>query len=186
MRTNKLKIIIPLIILLVVAVGAGVFYFVNRKELIDIEISENPYGFEWGISMAEVESQLSEKGLSKKLDSVQSKIMLSCTEYNFQDIVGLNVRVVFMFNDTDQLTDVAYFFEYEDDEVDVSIEEMQMSFEAALNEKYGEYIEFDDLAKHWIGEKMFVTMLEREGRFTVEFTDVNSEPDIVDALKALK
>lgn len=190
MRTNKLKIIIPLIILLVVAVGAGVFYFVNRKELIDIEISENPYGFEWGISMAEVEAQLSEKGLSKKLDSFQSSQTLSCTEFNFQNITGLDVRVVFLFGDSDQLRDVMYFFEYEDSEVDVSKEEMGLSYEAALDKCFGESVSVvEGEGEYWIGEKALISMLgdySEKSSVSVCFSDANAYMELVEALKALK
>ena len=63
---NKLKIIIPItLVVIIAAIAAGIFLFVG-KDKNNIEVSELQFGLEWGTDRAEVEKKLNEAGCEKE------------------------------------------------------------------------------------------------------------------------
>lgn len=190
----KKIIIITIIIALVAIIGTTIFIFhsknnANEKEPYDFnfEITENPYGFQWGMSIDEVEDKIKEIGLTK-VKNINTTIV--CNGYDFQNISGLNVKVFFLFDKDKELTDIMYSFDFTNTSFDFTSSEFSEAYKKELSNVFGKEIkhpEQKENATYWLGDKTFITALNSsENKISFTFTDITSQPALVDDLKLLK
>jgi len=203
---NK-KFIIPIIIVVLVAIVVVLVFLVHNsnknKEAepynFNFKIPEQPYGFQWGMSMEEVDDKLLENGLFKKRQLINSII---CYDYDYLNITDLTVKVYFIFNDDRQLTDIRFHFDFSDASIyyaeegfypeegfDFTTNELLVAYKNELNNMFGEGIPNPEDIDHtfWVVEDMIIDLYDvSENSFYVSYKDAESYPDIVSKLKLLK
>lgn len=196
---NKLKIIIPItLVVIVAAVAACIFLFVG-KDKNNIEVSELQFGLEWGTDRAEVEKKLNEAGYEKEnffeFDSQDPP--LSYIINNFAGIEGVNVRVMSFFTDG-KLTDINYIA-YVKDETERPIglpedvvSDIKEKYEDALNDTFGKSTTSEEMGydtRYWMTDKTIISVSTILGNLHIGYTDKNTlkklNPGLVEMLENL-
>ena len=200
---NKLKIIIPItLVVIIAAIAAGIFLFVG-KDKNNIEVSELQFGLEWGTDRAEVEKKLNEAGCEKEnVLKDESGLKNPPLFYKINDFAGIeeaDVRAMIMFDDG-KLTTICYVANIKDEiegttglSEDV-VSDIKEKYEDALNDTFGKSISGEEMgyeedSRYWMTDKTIISVSTSFNKLYIDYSHKNeykkSDPGLVEMLEKL-
>lgn len=192
MRNKRLFISVIIITLLLIVAGVlFLLYYLNKEEekpeyVFNFTDVEYPYGFKWGMSREEVEDQILAKGLYKETKHE----LLICNDNNFQNNIGLDSRVVFLFIEKDELSDIMIIISFENKTFDFTEEEFIDAYNDELSRIFGPDIEVNDtfIYHYWYNEETLISLRinEEKNEYSYCFSNVKDNQALVDELELLR
>lgn len=163
MQKNSKPVIIMAIVILLVVVGFSAISMYNYQNVPEVEISESPFGIQWGADKEIVESAMSAQGYELKTSDVENPYRLVYILRNYQGLAGANGYAIFTFDESLKFTDVLLQFsspDYANGSCEAkTVDMLYKSFCKTLNKKY-EKMPYDSLEdyEYWKGENLFSTV----------------------------
>ena len=162
MKKSKLKIIIPIIVLLVAIAGVAT-YFIIRNNKVKVDLNELRFNLKWGRERADVDSIMyRQDGINKK--TVDERLGLAYEFEDFLGVKGADGGIIMRFTEDDELCAIMYTFSKAESKALTKIME---SIEEEINAQYGECINIAG-TKMWNDDTTVVSIV---GDHMVVFED---------------
>ena len=163
MQKNSKPIIILAVVILLVVVGFSAISMYNYQNLPEVEISESPFGIQWGTDKESVEQTMAAQGYEIKESEKNNPFRMTCILSDYQGIEGANGYAVFTFDESLKFTEVYLQFttpDYANGLCDTNtVDMLYKSFYKCLDRKYEKmpYTSLEDY-EYWKGENIFTTL----------------------------
>jgi len=163
MSSKSKPIIIMAIAILLLVVGFSAISMYNYRNVPEVEISESPFGIQWGADKESVESTMAAQGYQIKNTDAETPYRLVYILKDYQGLTGANGCVIFTFDETFKVTEVLLQFTTPDYANGLcnaeDINNLYKGFYKSLNKKY-EKMPYNALEgyEYWKGENLFTTM----------------------------
>lgn len=177
---NKLKIIIPLIIILLI-VCVGIYRFSVKNEIGNIEAVEIPFGLEWGMNQQEFR-----QAMSNQLYMEDESLLDSFFSYkvaNFLGIEGANATVALRTNEQGELVYIQCSFSsnemYDMTTSPKMLDQLKKAFEEAYEKNCQEVLTassdiFGD-TYYYVYDQTLVSIYADEEHLYITFEDKSDE-----------
>lgn len=154
MKKSKLKIIIPIIVLLVAIAGAAT-YFIIRNNKVKVDLNELRFNLKWGRERTDVDSIMyRQDGINKK--TVDERLGLAYEFEDFLGVKGADGGIIMRFTEDDELCAIMYTFSKAESKALTKIME---SIEEEINAQYGECINIAG-TKMWNDDTTVVSIID--------------------------
>ncbi len=167
MKQNSKSIIIMAIIIFLVVGGFSAISMYNYQKVPMIEITESPFGIQWGTDKEAVENTMAAQGYEWKASDEENANRMVYFLYDYQGVEGADGYAIFTFDESLILTDVLLQFTTADFANGSCSQDMvnmlYKSFRKSLDAKY-EKMSYDSLDgyEYWKGENLFTTLFYQE------------------------
>lgn len=163
MKQSSKSITIMAIIILLVVGGFSAISMYNYQKVPMIEISESPFGIQWGADKGTVVNAMSAQGFELMERDEENDYRVVYLLHNYQGVEGADGYAIFTFDESFLLADILLQFTTSDFAngfcSEDKVNEMYKIFRKSLDAKY-EKMPYDSLEgyEYWKGENLFTTL----------------------------